>query len=117
MSELSSDIYLPGAASLLDQLDQRVLIILRDGRHIVGTLRSFDQFLNLVLEDTSERILLPGKYCDIPLGVYIVRGDNIVLVGDLDSVREANDMKLEKIQPEDLAEYSEGDDKLEWDFE
>lgn len=55
------DLYLPGAASLLEQLDTRVLIILSDGRHLVGTLRSFDQFLNLVLEDTSERILLPGK--------------------------------------------------------
>lgn len=29
--------------------------MLRDGRHIVGMMRSFDQFANLVLEDTVER--------------------------------------------------------------
>jgi U6 snRNA-associated Sm-like protein LSm1 len=61
IGENENDMYLPGAASLLDQLDRRVLIILRDGRHLVGVLRSFDQFLNLVLENTSERIILPGK--------------------------------------------------------
>lgn len=55
------DLYLPGAASLLEQLDTKVMIILADGRHLVGLLRSFDQFLNLVLENTSERILLPGE--------------------------------------------------------
>lgn len=68
------DLYLPGAASLLEQLDSRVLIILSDGRHLVGTLRSFDQYLNLVLENTSERVILRGRilrsilsrviYCD-----------------------------------------------------
>ena len=42
-----SDVYLPGAASLLDQLDKRILIILRDGRHLVGTLRTFDQVYSI----------------------------------------------------------------------
>jgi small nuclear ribonucleoprotein (snRNP)-like protein len=61
MAAEMGDLYLPGAASLLEQLDTRVMIILSDGRHLVGLLRSFDQFLNLVLENTSERILLPGE--------------------------------------------------------
>lgn len=52
--------YLAGAASLLEQLDKRVMIILRDGRHLVGKLRSFDHFMNLILEETCERVLLPG---------------------------------------------------------
>ena len=42
---------LPAAASLVDQLDKRVLVILRDGRNLVGVMRSFDQFSNVVLED------------------------------------------------------------------
>mmetsp|Transcript_826 Transcript_826/g.823 ORF Transcript_826/g.823 Transcript_826/m.823 type:complete len:117 (+) Transcript_826:59-409(+) len=114
-----NDLYLPGAASLLEQLDTRVLIILGDGRHLVGILRSFDQFLNLVLEETSERIILAGKYCDIPLGLYIVRGDNIVLLGEIDDELERNEMKLVKIDPEDLSNYSEDNEygKLQWDFE
>jgi U6 snRNA-associated Sm-like protein LSm1 len=133
----SGDLYLPGAASLLEQLDTRVMIILSDGRHLVGLLRSFDQFLNLVLENTHERILLPGwsmlssspdinfflpfssgKYCDIPLGLYIVRGDNIVLLGQLDDELERAEMKLEMISPEELANYpDDGNEKLVWDFE
>jgi len=32
--------YLPGAASLVEELDQRLLIVLRDGRHLVG-VRTF----------------------------------------------------------------------------
>lgn len=53
--------YLPGAASLIEDLDKRVLLVLRDGRHLIGVLRSFDQYVNLVLEETFERVLLPGK--------------------------------------------------------
>lgn len=47
--EPGSDMYLPGAASLLDQLDKRILIILRDGRHLVGILRTFDQVTSICL--------------------------------------------------------------------
>lgn len=39
---------LPGAASLVEQLDKRLLVVLRDGRHLVGVMRSFDQFSNMV---------------------------------------------------------------------
>jgi U6 snRNA-associated Sm-like protein LSm1 len=28
--------YLPGSASLVEQLDQRLLVVLRDGRHLIG---------------------------------------------------------------------------------
>lgn len=55
-------IYLPGAASLAAQLDDRVLLILRDGRTLVGTLRSFDQYMNLVLDGTIERVVYGSKY-------------------------------------------------------
>ena len=70
--------FLPGAVSLIEQLDTRVLVILRDGRHLVGTLRSLDQFSNLVLEDSLERHVVENKYADIYLGLYMpgrVRGD------------------------------------------
>lgn len=59
-----------------------------------------------------------GKYCDIPLGLYVVRGDNIVLLGELDASRETTDMNLEVIEPENLAEYPNMyEDRLDWDFE
>ena len=35
--------YLPGSSSLVEDLDQRMLIVLRDGRHLVG-VRKFPTF-------------------------------------------------------------------------
>ena len=75
--------FLPGAVSLIEQLDTRVLVILRDGRHLVGTLRSLDQFSNLVLEDSFERHIVENKYADIYLGLYILRGESIVMVAEI----------------------------------
>ena len=66
-----SGLVLPAAASLVDQLDKRVLVILRDGRNLVGVMRSFDQFSNVVLEDAVERrVVIPAKE-----GVNAVYGD------------------------------------------
>jgi small nuclear ribonucleoprotein (snRNP)-like protein len=28
----------------------------------VGVLRSFDQYLNLIMQDTCERVIFPGNY-------------------------------------------------------
>eukprot|EP00518_Triparma_eleuthera_P012556 CAMPEP_0182478628 /NCGR_PEP_ID=MMETSP1319-20130603/32766_1 /TAXON_ID=172717 /ORGANISM="Bolidomonas pacifica, Strain RCC208" /LENGTH=79 /DNA_ID=CAMNT_0024679985 /DNA_START=72 /DNA_END=308 /DNA_ORIENTATION=- len=74
--------HLPGNASLVEQLDRTILVVLRDGRHLVGTLRSFDQFTNLMLHPTSERYFVGDCYGDIDLGLYVVRGENIVLLGE-----------------------------------
>ena len=65
--------FLPGSASLVEQLDRRLLLILRDGRHIIGILRSFDHFCNLILEDCVERRMKRSNgarmvYTDVPLG-------------------------------------------------
>jgi small nuclear ribonucleoprotein (snRNP)-like protein len=69
--------YLSGAASLLGHLDKKIIVILRDGRHLVGILRSFDQFLNLVMQETCERIIIPGNavfslfFCfDVSTGLF-----------------------------------------------
>ncbi len=75
--------HLSAVASLVENLDKRLLVALRDGSHIIGTLRSFDQFANIVLEHAVERIIVGRMYSDIPLGLYIVRGENVVLMGDI----------------------------------
>lgn len=43
---------------------------------------------NLVLQDAFERIFSGNRYGDVPKGVYIVRGENVVLVGEIDLDRE-----------------------------
>mmetsp|Transcript_25516 Transcript_25516/g.78514 ORF Transcript_25516/g.78514 Transcript_25516/m.78514 type:complete len:126 (-) Transcript_25516:44-421(-) len=85
---MASALSLPAGASLVDQLDKKVLILLRDGRHLVGIMRSFDQFSNVVLEETFERRVVVSEsggahYGDIPLGLYVVRGDAVVLLGEV----------------------------------
>ena len=91
--------YLPGTASLIESLDRRVLVVLRDGKQLVGNIRSFDQYSNLVLEDTCERIVVGKKYSDIPLGLFIVRGDNLVLCGEVDEAVESSpETYLEKVE-------------------
>ncbi len=46
--------FFPGAASLFEQLDKRLLIVMRDGRHLVGTLRR----LVVVMIENSKLILV-----------------------------------------------------------
>jgi U6 snRNA-associated Sm-like protein LSm1 len=79
---------LSAVASLVEELDKKLLVVLRDGSKILGTLRSFDQFANIVLESAVERIIVGSSYSDIPLGLYIVRGENVVLMGEVDEGRE-----------------------------
>tara|TARA_R110002050_G_scaffold82171_5_gene175927 strand:+ start:3850 stop:4017 length:168 start_codon:yes stop_codon:yes gene_type:complete len=38
---------------------------------------------NIVLESAAERIFVKEKYADVPLGLFLVRGDNLFLVGEL----------------------------------
>ena len=58
-----------------------------------------------------------GKYCDVPLGLYVVRGDSIVLMGEIDSDKESS-MKLDKLTPREFAELPEANpEKVDWDFE
>ncbi|KAL2110375.1 hypothetical protein VUR80DRAFT_1218 [Thermomyces stellatus] len=79
------------AAQLLDLTDKKLMVALRDGRKLIGVLRSWDQFANLVLQSTVERIFVPppnpstpGLYADIPRGIFLVRGENVLLLGEID---------------------------------
>lgn len=38
---------------------------------------------NAVLEGACERVIVGEIYCDIPLGLYVIRGENVVLIGEL----------------------------------
>lgn len=63
MTDVDTNAYLPGAAGLIDQLDSKMMIVLRDGRNLIGRLRSFDQYMNLVIEETFERVIFEGTSC------------------------------------------------------
>lgn len=101
------------AAQLLDLTDKKLMVVLRDGRKIMGVLRSWDQFANLVLQSSVERIFAHpeakstpaladaaeqpsssasdsgrGVFADIPRGTFLVRGENVLLLGEIDLDRD-----------------------------
>lgn len=80
----------PGAASLHEQLDKLIVVCLRDGRVFRGTLRSYDQYANLVLDGAVERLVAEHAhvYADERVGVLVVRGENVMLLGEVDPVHE-----------------------------
>ncbi|KAF8533190.1 hypothetical protein BDD12DRAFT_866532 [Trichophaea hybrida] len=89
------------SAQLLDLTDKKLMIALRDGRKLIGVLRAWDQYANLVLQSTIERIYTGKMYCDIPRGVYIVRGENVLLLGEIDLDRE-DDVPLQPGSVQDV---------------
>ncbi|RGB40564.1 U6 snRNA-associated Sm-like protein LSm8 [Rhizophagus diaphanus] len=72
-------------------VDLTVEVITSDGRVIVGTLKGFDQTTNVILAGCHERIFSETEGVErVPLGLYIIRGDNICLIGELDQERDAS---------------------------
>jgi len=69
---------LPSSATemLHESLGSMVLVKLKGGKEIRGILRSFDQHLNLVLDEAEEMRESRRR----KLGLIIIRGDNVVLV-------------------------------------
>lgn len=96
------------AAAIVGSVDRKIFVLLRDGRNLFGILRTFDQFANLVLQDTIERIYLPediesydghshpSKYGEVYRGVFMIRGENVVMLGELDIDKE--DEHLENLK-------------------
>ncbi|KAI5479868.1 U6 snRNA-associated Sm-like protein LSm1 [Pseudohyphozyma bogoriensis] len=76
---------------------EKVLVHLRDGRKLIGVLRSYDQYANLVLTQTIERLFhRPSKsYAQTDRGVFLIRGENVVLLGEIDL--DAEDAPLEAL--------------------
>src|SRR6267143_392469 len=66
------------AAKIFEEsLNKVVLVQLKGGRSVRGRLYSFDQHMNLVLEDAED---VTNSDATKKLGTIIVRGDNVVLV-------------------------------------
>jgi U6 snRNA-associated Sm-like protein LSm8 len=56
-----------------------------EGRNIVGVMKGYDMMTNLILADSHERIFSEeAEPTVVPLGLYVIRGDNIAVVGELD---------------------------------
>ncbi|EDV22959.1 U6 snRNA-associated Sm-like protein LSm1 [Trichoplax sp. H2] len=98
MADLDS--VLAYTANLMSDIDKKLMIVLKDGRTLIGFLRSVDQFANLVLQDTIERIHVGKQYGDIPRGLFVIRGDNVAILGEMDDKKDLT--QLQKVSIEDI---------------
>ncbi|WVQ95906.1 hypothetical protein IAU59_003005 [Kwoniella sp. CBS 9459] len=76
------------SGSLVDLVDKKVMVILRDGRKLIGVFRSYDQFANFLLESCIERIHHRFEYADKDIGILLIRGENVVALGEIDLIAE-----------------------------
>jgi len=63
-------------ALLKGSLNKQVLVKLKGGRELRGILKSFDQHLNLLLEDAEE--VKEGRSRKFEM--VLIRGDNVILI-------------------------------------
>ncbi|KAG1801571.1 Sm-like ribonucleoprotein [Suillus fuscotomentosus] len=96
------------SGSLVDCVDRKMLVVLRDGRKLHGVLRSYDQFANLVLEDTVERIFHGKAFAEHWHGLFLIRGENVVLLGEIDLDQE-DDVPLQQVDYSVLDPYHKRD--------
>ena len=66
------------AVQVLDEsINKNVLIKLKGGKTLTGTLQGFDQHMNLLLDQSEE---IPSEGDSKSLGSIVVRGDNVVMI-------------------------------------
>ncbi|KAI9632447.1 uncharacterized protein MKK02DRAFT_40750 [Dioszegia hungarica] len=87
-------------------VDQTVQVILYDGRVIVGKLRGFDVRTNLILSDCMEREFSQDQGVEmVPLGLYMIKGDNVALIGEVDDEKDAG-LDWSEVRAEPIGEIT-----------
>ncbi|QIW95322.1 hypothetical protein AMS68_000840 [Peltaster fructicola] len=72
-----------GQPELKKYLDKRVEAQLNGSRKVIGTLRGYDVFLNIVLDEASE-IRPTGE--KIRIGMCVIRGNSVLVLEALDRI-------------------------------
>eukprot|EP01115_Flamella_aegyptia_P014511 TRINITY_DN83004_c2_g2_i1.p1 TRINITY_DN83004_c2_g2~~TRINITY_DN83004_c2_g2_i1.p1 ORF type:complete len:79 (+),score=6.26 TRINITY_DN83004_c2_g2_i1:29-265(+) len=62
-------------------MDKRLAVQLNANRKVSGILRGYDQFMNLVLEDSIEEVSASERN---EIGLIVLRGNSIVMVEPLE---------------------------------
>ncbi|UYV77519.1 hypothetical protein LAZ67_15001349 [Cordylochernes scorpioides] len=71
---------------------------------VLGTLKGFDQTINVILDESHERVYRSSQGVEqVVLGLYIIRGDNVAVIGEVDDKRESEldfgSIKAEPLNP------------------
>ncbi|KAL5239980.1 hypothetical protein ACI65C_007390 [Semiaphis heraclei] len=68
---------------------------------IKGTLKGFDQTINIILDDSHERVYSPNQGVEqIILGLHLIRGDNVAIIGEIDETMDSSiDLSAIRAEP------------------
>lgn len=111
-------------AALVASVDRKVMVTVKTGQIYFGILRTYDHFANLTLEFVTERIYLLKDdlensdnfkpkfnistreynradrqyeyYAERPVGCYLIRGENVVFIGEVDIDKEDKPLRYLK---------------------
>lgn len=82
----------PKKENILDlskYMDKEITVKFNGGREVVGTLKGYDQLMNLVLDDVKEVMRDDeGNESSRPLGLIVARGTLLVLISPVDGSEE-----------------------------
>lgn len=104
------------SSMLLDMVDKKVDVLLRDEKEYIGILRSYDQFANLVLTECYERISArnPEAHSEDPTipkwvvsdvklpGILTIRGENVTICATVDLDREDTPKNVQFMKEDDV---------------
>ncbi|XP_006462472.1 hypothetical protein AGABI2DRAFT_72502 [Agaricus bisporus var. bisporus H97] len=65
-------------------MDKKLFVHLQGGRKVSGTLRGYDLFLNLVIDDAIEETTPAQKH---PIGQVVIRGNSVTSMETLEAIR------------------------------
>jgi U6 snRNA-associated Sm-like protein LSm8 len=76
-----------------------VTVITCDGRVIIGELKGYDQLQNLILCQSQERVFSMDSAVEVvPLGLYMIRGDNVAIISEHDADKDAAAIDLSSVR-------------------
>lgn len=61
-------------------MDKKLSITLNANRHVTGVLRGFDQFMNVVLDNTVDEKMKTD------IGMVVIRGNSIITIEALERI-------------------------------
>jgi len=64
-------------------MDKRLFVQLNGSRKVVGVLRGYDVFLNIVLDEAYEEKASGQR---IPIGTAVIRGNSVVMMEALERI-------------------------------
>ncbi|RDA86860.1 hypothetical protein CP532_1404 [Ophiocordyceps camponoti-leonardi (nom. inval.)] len=73
----------PPQPELKKYLEKRLFVQLNGSRKVVGVLRGYDVFLNVVLDEAYEELADNVK---VKLGMVVIRGNSVVMLEAMDRI-------------------------------